>query len=208
MRLTAWFHIWGDGAWREPLADFRAALERSEFGGDVHYVLVGRPDWNEWHEHGVVVSQWHRSGNEHLTINAIRRYAQARTDRAVLYAHTKGAHDTTEFRTRWRRSMTTHVVENWQANLSLLVSRADAVGCHWLTEEQYPGMFGPMTVPAEGSGFFGGNFWMARCDYLATLPECPADPRWEAETWIGINKPRVVDLLPGWPHDNRWPELL
>jgi hypothetical protein len=103
--------------------------------------------------------------------------------------------------------MTSRVIEGWESNRAWLEEGFDAVGCHWLTEADHPGMFGPMTLPAEGSGFFGGNFWMARCDYLRTLPECEPEPRWKAESWIGLNKPRVVDLLPGWPHDNRWPEL-
>jgi hypothetical protein len=103
--------------------------------------------------------------------------------------------------------MLSRVVKPWRDNLGLLEDGADAVGNHWLTEEGFPGMLtAGMTDPAPGSGFFGGNFWMARSDYIRTLPECPPEPRWQAESWIGWGYPRVVDLLPGWPHDNRWPE--
>jgi hypothetical protein len=144
------------------------------------------------------------AGFESVTVNMVREYARE-NDGAVLYAHSKGSSDTSPFRTRWRRSMISRVVANRRDNLALLATH-DAVGCHWLTEAAFPGMFGP-TTPANESGFFGGNFWMARCDYLRTLPVCEAEPRWKAEAWIGLGSPRVVDLLPGWPHDNRWPEL-
>lgn len=186
MKLTVFYHAWKDGEWGRPYREFvNAAL-----GAGL----------------GCLTVNWSHAGSEAPTLNLVRKYAE-RYDGAVLYAHTKGASNPEAFRDRWRRSMTNRLVSNWRENLTLLDDH-DAVGCHWLTEAQFPGMFHPaMTVPASGSGFFGGNFWMARCDYLRTLPECEAQPRWKAEEWIGTNRPRVMDLLPGWPHDNRWPEL-
>lgn len=227
MNCSAWFHCWADGQWQRPLAEFRDAL--GDFDGPVYLGLVGMwvncmkvieecPDWT------VVASE--REGFEAHTLNALREFAQT-DDGAVIYAHTKGAATVEPFRDRWRGSMLNRVVKPWRENLAMLERGAtrrspygprwydeiingpvDAVGTHWLTEEGFPGMLtAGMTDPAPGSGFFGGNFWMARCDYLRTLPECPAEPRWQAESWIGWGHPRVVDLLPGWPHDNRWPEL-
>lgn len=211
MNVAAFFHCWADGAWQQPLDDFRSALDRSDFPGSVHIGLVGSAlNCNrvveEWPEAQVVACE--PEGFEAVTLNALRAYARFNSG-AVLYAHTKGAATVEAFRDRWRRSMLSRVVGRWRTNLSTMeMCDADAIGCHWLTEDEYPGMFGPMTEPAPGSGFFGGNFWMARCDYLRRLPACEPVPRWKAESWIGIGKPRVVDLLPGWPHDNRWPELL
>ncbi|MBV9805210.1 MAG: hypothetical protein JO130_18575 [Solirubrobacterales bacterium] len=184
--VRAFYHAWLDGAWERPHFEFGQACAQSGFPAEV-------------------VVNWSRATSEAPTINLVRDYA-LENDGVVLYAHTKGAATVEPFRDRWRRSMTARVVARWRENLALLEDH-DAVGCHWLTEAEYPGMFGTMTVPADGSGFFGGNFWMARCDYLRTLPPCKDAPRWQAEQWIGINHPRVVDLLPGWPHDNRWPEL-
>lgn len=212
MRLDAFYHIWADGSWQQPLEDFRTALERSNFAGKVHYVVVGSPEPNAWREHGVYAETTHAKGNEYLTINALREYAQEH-DGAILYAHTKGAYQVTSYRARWRLSMTRRVVGQWARNLAYLDSgEADAVGCHWLTAEEYPGMLGPDWLDgddtwASGCGFFGGNFWMATCEYLRGLPPCQPVPRSEAEIWIGRGRPRVVDLLPGWPDDNRWPEL-
>lgn len=196
MDLAVFYHCWVGGKWEEPWDEFLDAIGDARFSGGFYPRAT-------------------RGTSEASTINELRRYAEC-FDGAILYAHTKGASDPSEFRARWRRSMTRRVVKDWRENLrrlelsSLLDAECrppDAIGCHWLTEADHPGMFGAETIPAEGSGFFGGNFWMARCDYLRTLPVCESEPRWKAESWIGINHPRVVDLLPGWPHDNRWPEL-
>ena len=76
----------------------------------------------------------------------------------------------------------------------------DAVGCHWLTAEQFSS-WAPQEFP-DGTPFFGGNFWIARCDYLRTLPEPSTRSRFDAERWIGLGDPRVLDLNPGWPAAN------
>lgn len=202
--LAAFVHVWSDGAWEQPLAEIHAALE-----------CVAAPRWynvvggaKRWHDVAMsyptrtihVPGDWSRS--EASTINWLREYAQ-RADGAVLYCHTKGAYDQSSMRARWRQSMIRRVIWPWTHNLNILSSGdVDAVGCHWLTPQVYPGM-----VSDEISGFFGGNFWMARCDYLRTLPECGTDDRFDAERWIGRGNPRVIDLLPGWPGDLRWPEL-
>jgi hypothetical protein len=182
---AAFVHVWPAGRWREPYADLVATFDGAEF------------PWEAFHPHA--------APTESVTINRLRDYAQTH-DGAVLYCHTKGAYTVEPFRDRWRRSMARRVISPWRDHLRTL-DKLDAVGCHWLTEAVYPGMFGA-TRPADGGGFFGGNFWVARCDYVRSLPPCVAEPRFEAERWIGLGRPRVLDLLPGWPHDNRWPDLL
>ena len=204
MTLAAWYHIYADGAWQGPLGEFLEVYCDSGCPAPMHFGIVGSEEHvDRVRDTGVIPYAMAAAGNESVTINALRVYAQTH-DGAVLYAHTKGAHDNTDFRARWRRSMTNRVVARWRENLALLeTGDVDAVGCHWLTEEVFGAdMFGQTLPP-----FFGGNFWMATTAYLRTLPPCPPEPRWEAERWIGLNNPRVVDLLPGWPHDNRWPEL-
>lgn len=128
---------------------------------------------------------------EHLTLNEVRRWAQRQdSECAVLYAHTKGAYHGDEINTPWRQSMTRHLVGGWRQCVELL-SDYDAVGCHWLTPQEWPG--------AVTSPFFGGNFWWARASYLAGLPPLESDNRHDAEIWIGLGAPRVHDLMPGWP---------
>jgi len=133
-------------------------------------------------------------GFEQVTLNAVREYALAH-DGAVLYAHTKGAADASQFRAQWRRSMTRRVVGEWERNLDFL-GEVDAVGCHWLTLDAFPWAAEEFR---ENIPFFGGNFWLARCEYLRTLPHPSTRSRFDAERWIGLGHPRVHDLLPGWP---------
>ncbi len=206
------YHVWANGQWLAPLFEFNQALADTGFDGPLSYGIVGdlekRDDVMSFCDPKAQIWEWDE-GNEYLTINRVREWAEDAPSTAVLYAHTKGAATVGDFRDRWRQSMTARLVERWQENLAVLeTGKVDAVGCHWLTEALYPGMFAPqMSAPAMGSGFFGGNFWMATCAYLRTLPPCEAEPRWRAEEWIGLGCPRVVDLLPGWPNDRLWPEL-
>jgi hypothetical protein len=153
-----------------------------------------------WEQLGrpVTVAATAARGNEAVTINAVRRHA-LENEGSVLYAHTKGAGRPDELRVKWRRAMTLRVVSAWRENLELLEGGAHAVGCHWLTPDRYR----PWNL---GGPCFGGNFWMARCDYLRSLPPCAEEPRFEAEGWIGIGNPRVVDLAPGFPGEVHWPD--
>lgn len=184
MELGAFFHVWTPGAWREPTGEFIEALADNAFTGPIHL----NPIMHGW---------------EQATIDRVRTYAQDH-DGAVLYGHAKGAANPTRFNARWRQSMTRRVVAQWAENLAAL-EEYDIAGCHWITPAMVPPGAGPEFQ--DDLAFFGGNFWMARCDYLRTLPACPTENRHQAEHWIGMGTPRVLDLLPGWPDDSLWPEL-
>lgn len=207
MELAHYFHIYAAGAWQKPLQEHADALSQAGWENPVHIGVIGPPAAREVAIEAAM-ARWSLfcgteadEGYEQLTLDAVRDYALGH-DGAVLYCHTKGAADPTDFNARWRRSMTKRLVLPWRENLAAL-EEYDIVGSHWLTPAVTPegGEF------ADGLPFFGGNFWMARCDYLRTLPECPLENRWQAEHWIGMGTPRVLDLLPGWPGDGLWPEL-
>jgi hypothetical protein len=238
VNLAAWFHCWTPGEWSEPTMELAEALSESGFAGPVFLGLIGDPLWCA-SARGVFpaaqVAVEAEQGFEQVTLAKVREYAQTH-DGAVMYAHTKGAQDVTDFRAKWRRSMTRLVINDWRANLAHLEGREceecggsgevfygepevevyvegtrecsecggegkaggfDAVGCHWLTAEQFSS-WAPQEFP-DGTPFFGGNFWMARCDYLRGLPEPSTRSRFDAERWIGLGDPRVLDLRPGWP---------
>jgi hypothetical protein len=91
--------------------------------------------------------------------------------------------------------MTQFVVKGWRKCRDALASgHYDAVGCHWLTADEFAHVRADTNYP-----MFGGNFWMATCEYIRSLPPVPNNTRHEAESWIGLNNPRVIDLFPGWP---------
>lgn len=198
MDLAHFYHLYSGGvAWRDPLAEHLAALEDSGYDGPLHVGIVGPPDTRAEALHELNNIRPPDSlteaddGWEQVTLAPLRAYAR-KHDGAILYAHTKGASDPSPINVIWRRWMSHHLIHGWRAcHNALRTGRYDAVGCHWLTSEQ----FGPMvTTP-----FFGGTFWMATTEYLSKLPKCAQTSRFDAELWIGLARPRVLDLLPGWP---------
>lgn len=200
MNVAAFYHAYADGQWREPLAEHLAALEDAKFDGPFHVGIVGAPERvdevrQELHWlRPPTTWLWESVGWEQVTLQAVHGYAR-HNDGAVLYAHTKGAARSDAFQDAWRRSMTYHLVSKWQnARDALASGHYDAVGSHWLTAEEYPHIEVDTSYP-----MFGGNFWMATCEYLRSLSPVGTGTRHEAESWIGLNGPRVLDLFPGWP---------
>ena len=122
------------------------------------------------------------------TIRAIHKWSQDNPQASVCYFHTKGISDPNcPHKRHWRRAMMRHQVWEHDHNLSKLCVD-DLVGCAWQPLPDYP--------------HFCGNFWAARCDWLANLPH-PDDYRfsrpdfqwagtphsWQkriyVETWVG-----------------------
>ena len=132
------------------------------------------------------------------TMAALRDWAQGKSGWCVLYHHSKGASYPREntWPDQWRRCQERACVWNWRQCLTDLDRGSDAVGCHWLTPERFPG--------AVSSPFFGGTFWWARAEYLLELPALAPDAfenRYEAESWIGRRRPYpiITDYHPQWP---------
>ena len=135
---------------------------------------------------------------ERPTLDAVHRWAKAHPSGAVTYLHTKGVSAPSDLHKRhWRRAMMRHVVADWRDNLKKLAV-ADVLGCGWQTDPHYP--------------HFCGNFWAARCDWLARLPGIDeyrhSRPDWLwsgthswrermcVESWIGArNFHHVEDLV-------------
>lgn len=197
--VTHWYHLFAAGEWRDPVAEHLAALEAARYEGAFIVGVVGTA---EQRQEALDELQAIRppdrvipaeAGWEQVTLDAAHRYADEH-DGAVMYAHTKGAGRPSPFQDDWRRSMTRLVVNDWRANAALLEAGYDAVGCHWLTAEQFPGTVADTPFP-----MFGGNFWLATCEYLRRLPPLAYGTRHDAEAWVGLGDPHVMDLLPGWP---------
>jgi len=134
---------------------------------------------------------------ENLTIVELEKWAPSHPGWNVLYFHARGAtrdsgSDYDQFIDRWRECMMRHCISNWQNCVALLDSGYDAVGAHWMPPHR----------------IFGGNFWWATSDYLATVEHlserdrvkvsgiAALASRYEAEVWIGHGKriPKTQDL--------------
>lgn len=190
MKLAAFFHLFASGTWHEPLADYLAALD--SYDGPLTIGLVGTVSQRREAEAAITrphLSVYAETGWEQVTLDAVWHHALW-TPGAVMYAHTKGSSCTDPIEVPWRRKMLQAVVRDWEANL-IRLEKVQAVGCHWLTPREFPDLV--------DNPFFGGNFWMARCDYVRDLASCSRASRGQAEVWIGRGKPTVEDLYPGWP---------
>ena len=204
MRLAVYHHVYAVRGWKKILGEHVHALvdSRLDRAADIRFGIVGpdhQPALVENYlrvrlKHEVVTQE--PEGWEQVTLAAL--YAAAMTDDfdAVCYLHTKGVTEPNEWNTAWRRSMLRGVVTLWEHCVKML-DEVDAVGCHWLTPEQWP--------EQVATPFFGGNFWWARADYVRSLGPCANEHRHQAEAWIGLGSPSVADLAPGWPH---WSTLL
>lgn len=203
--IRHFYHVYAGGAWAEPAREHAAALVAARFTGHITVGLAGPAQdraiartylaarFADLHGSPVDWAEWD-TGFEQTTLTALHQWAQASPgDAIVLYAHTKGAYNQTDWNAAWRRSMTLYVAGGWQECAGILADGYDTAGCHWLTPEQYPDA---ENVP---SPFYGGNFWWARAGYIATLPPPAGAARHDAELWIGLGSPRAYDLLPGWP---------
>ena len=143
----------------------------------------------------VVVAHGSRATTEIPTMNLLREYALAHPEAFLMYHHSKGV-STPNQADGWRRRMEAVNVWGWKDCYHALQRGFDCCGAHWLTPEKHPG--------AIVSPFFGGTFFWAKANYIATLPPLPEakwENRYEAESWIGkgSKRPRVLDMYPGWP---------
>jgi GR25 family glycosyltransferase involved in LPS biosynthesis/glycosyltransferase involved in cell wall biosynthesis len=192
--VAHWYHIYAAAEWHDPVAEHLAMLDEAGYAGPFHVGIVGAPN-----ERAEALRELRRTrppdsvteadeGWEQVTLDALHEYAMENPG-AVLYAHTKGAYKPTQVNIAWRQSMSWHVVRHWRDCAVAITRGFDAVGCHWLTPEEH-GFAKPI---------FGGTFWMASTDYVRRLPRCARNSRHDAEEWIGLCSPRVLDLHPGRP---------
>lgn len=202
MNLYNFYHIYADGVWPIPLAEYIDALKTSRLDTNLTSLYVGivgspinRANVIEaLKDSGInftIVAEAD-TGWEQVTLNKLYEFSQV-NDGLVLYSHTKGASDPSPINVAWRRSMVKFLVYGWSSVMRYF-KNADAVGCHWLTPERD---LHPHPFP-----FFAGTFWWATLSYVRTLGYPDTTSRWDAEIWIGKKYPRVVDLFPGWPSLN------
>lgn len=137
--------------------------------------------------------------NELRTLLMIERWCKENTGEAyILTFHSKGAsHAPTSdygkfMSTPWRRRMMKHCVEDWRRCVKDLREGADAVGCHWLTEQGWD----------KSQHYFAGTCYWTKASFFRTIPSVMTrqrikdsgidalESRFEAEVHLG-NGPRL-----------------
>ncbi|MBF8263996.1 MAG: hypothetical protein HW387_1661 [Parachlamydiales bacterium] len=106
-------------------------------------------------------------------IEMVQKIAHENTDANILYFHSKGVSHQDEDLSRnaqsWRRYMEYFTIECWKECIEALQS-FNACGVEWLNG-RHSG-----TAKIEIPGFFAGNFWWARADYLCTCQKMSGNP--------------------------------
>ena len=205
--LYAFMHVYADGQWMEPCMDYLDALNDSGLDDALtgrYLGLVGTPQnrlavTKVFHDFGRkwTVAAQADEGFTQITLSALREFAQDH-DGAVIYAHSKGALNHTEFNRRWLKTMLHYTIDYWVDVIPHLADH-DAAGCFWITPEEFPNM-----QDADGRNFFGGEVYWARLDWIRKLPPLKTDNRWQSESWISENPDfRHYELgKHGWPNES------
>jgi hypothetical protein len=194
------YHVYADGVWWHAAAQHLQALVESgllDELDEMYLGIVGRPDCRREIRHklpGVVIAEAD-VGWEQVTLRKLHAYSKQH-DAYIFYAHTKGSSSQSALAEGWRVSMTHDTVTRYRDCLAALAG-ADAAGPFWWQSND------PMH--AEHDYFFAGNYWWARSEYLRTLPALKNVHRFQAEGWVGLGKPSIINLREGAAcPDNFW----
>lgn len=190
------FHCAGMGNWPEVIRELMLALRESglanalaSIGDVVRITHVGDVHSREWTLAEAarqdvpaicVRSDPNIMHYETFAMLEIERLAkEERTDRPVLYLHSKGVSDPHNVsKILWRRAMTHYVVNKWRENLHHIRDGGDydAAGFNWWN---------------HGERHFSGTYWIARADWIRRLPDFVGFHhahnlvRYSCELWIG-----------------------
>lgn len=180
--VDGFYHVATIGSWRSVVEEQVGRLRESslyERMGSLRVCAVG-PEAGEvgWDDPKIEVVGRYSSLEEYEfpTLRALQRFCCGK-EGAVFYFHTKGVSRTDPSVRDWRRYMEYFVIERWSECLAGLGGH-DTMGVNW------------MRAPWP---HFSGNFWWARCKYIASLPapdSCPpgeqdGSRRHWCERWVG-----------------------
>jgi hypothetical protein len=169
LRIDGFYHMYAPPAFPRALyKEHFLQITRSEVfkaTAATHVVLVGKDlhaakallaDYEGVHVQAEVLT-----GDEGASLFALWQHCRSGAGDLVWYMHGKGSYHPSPSQDVWRRTMTRDVLS--EGCLQELESGRDVCGMR----------FSP--VP---HAHFPGNFWLARCEYIARLP----DPRTERGT--------------------------
>jgi hypothetical protein len=203
LSLRVFYHVCCIGDWRDVVAEQTRLLAHVGLRGATCAVLGTHAQVDAVRSiagiNGVSLGVEFQSTElklyERPTLDIVHSASKHRSD-AVLYFHTKGVSAPGDaHKVKWRRVMQREVIAEWRRNLRLL-ELADILGMDWRCDPSFP--------------HFCGNFWMARCDWVANLPSVDEyrrdrrgwgvdaqDGRMVCETWLGSRPYHHVESIGG-----------
>lgn len=209
MNLHHFYHIYADGNWQQPVIEHIRALKEYGLYEALSTFKIGfvGSKYNVVQvisylaDQGVLFEMCDnkQTGWEQVTQIPMWEFSQKR-DGLILYAHSKGASNTNEVNTRWRRSMTYWNVIRWKDCIEKLKDH-DAVGNHWIQP-----LLEGMPEHKPGNYMFAGTFFWTKCEVMREFPKPALTHRHEAEGFIGYGwhqKPfPVYDFTPYFPNSD------
>jgi hypothetical protein len=189
---AVFFHAWPNNGWRAIVDDVVATLQTAPLAACGVPTFVGFPSSVAWPYEGAdelirratfPAAAASRPHNEPVTLAALAEWCSAApSSRIAIYIHDKGVRrhmrEINSYLREWdwRKLHEYFLVERPQGCFRALTSGADACGVN--------------RMQAKSGGYFLGNFWAARCDYIAALPApldyvYETDPFMSPEVWIG-----------------------
>jgi hypothetical protein len=191
VQLRHYYHLYADGDYHEIVREHFGALRASGLLGRLDHLHIGvvgsapkiqlaLKRLKRLTSHKFVVSTaefgWEQETQDYLYRDAV----DAKTPFIALYAHTKGAANTTEINRVWRVLMTRHTTLHWKRAVAALTGDVGASGCFWA-----PFNNGRAVNSEREMQFFAGNFWWARSEAIAAIGRPDRNDRYDAERWIG-----------------------
>jgi len=161
-KLQLFYHIAAIGEnWQDILLEQIGIVQDLKLTTPVCGFVGSNKDriWAE--KNGANIASYHPDIKQYetITLKLLYDWSHHNKQSAVLYFHTKGASNSNaEIPRHWRYLMTDYLIKDYDFNLKLL-HIVDLVGVDYV-HSNYP--------------HFSGNFWMARCDWIAQL-----DDPWE-----------------------------
>ncbi|MFZ5829148.1 MAG: hypothetical protein ACOY3P_03635 [Planctomycetota bacterium] len=204
---AVFYHVCAAPGWQAMAEEQLAALEcsglhQSQGFGGLHVSIVGERQTCEyrWPEYLAALS-WHqdRERYEFAALDLAYEWALRQPISDLLYLHTKGVTRPADWSaTPWRHYMQWGVLERWRECTQALEAGYDLAGVEW-QPEGWPYNARPETQRVRvASGFFAGNYWWARAEWIRRLPPpqtLERTNRWDAEAWLGKQAAPVVACL-------------
>jgi hypothetical protein len=207
MNCRAFWNIWAHGPWYDIAAEQIVVLARAkiqfpveahihgatrENAADLRQLAAGMLSNFEAHHHPENSFEYHG-------LAALKKWCDGNPDGSACYFHTKNASLVNGPRgAKWRWAMMFPTLCEWPLRIEDLKIH-DAVGVAYMEHHSL-------------GRIFAGNFWWARADWIAKLPEPQRQPpsRWHYESWL-LSRPgaRIKNLvtdgqaLPG-PHQDEF----
>ena len=200
--IQIFYHVGMLGSWYSIFTEQMKDLRRSGLldVADFHVCCVGtEKDFRRVLRHcdnALLIDDDIRA-YEFPTLALLHDAAQKKDTGKILYIHTKGASRNGKkaiLCQSWRRYMMNACVQKWDSCVSALDYGYDLAGADWT---EMVGNGRKWSEDTDGFGYFAGNFWWAKNEFIKTLNKQEhSKKRLLAESWIGSGSknPNVFEV--------------